>query len=400
MLPIQTGPAFSPNAPGLRQGSASNAQPAGGVAGGYDGQRALAELETRAMAALARQVPVLESARSFAQLNPADFTPERVADRIAGFVNSGINGAKARGASEAELQSLRDRALQGVERGFRDAREILQGLNILTGRVAEAVDRTEQLVQDKLSSGKPPTNGESQGLVGRRFTAVERFQQAEEFSLRLMTRSGKQVSLQFSRSFEWTASTQLQSGSSRMSMAMDVNRMEASGFQFTVQGELTEDEQRAVQNLVRDASRLANDFFNGEVQRALAQVGSLRFDGEQLSSMELNLSRTESYALAQSYAQTQRVGVDGEANAARSGQLLGQLLQDMRDSFRASILEFLDRPQKAAGDLMRNLVAQDARFQAADEDQQARFRENLDRLLDAVQVSGPKSDRLPEQGRA
>ena len=395
MLPIQNIPSLSPNAPGLRQGSAGTAQGFGSSGGGNDSQRALSELQTRAIDQLARQVPGLGNAQAMAKLSPADFTPERVSERIAGFVNTGLNLARARGASETELQSLQDQALRGVERGFREARDILKGLNVLNGKIADDVDRTEQLTFDRLLGRNTPTRSELQQTDSLRFTAVQRFQQADDFSLRMTTRSGKEISLEFSRGFELSANAQIQAGASQVSKSLDVSRYEATGYGFSVKGDLTEAEQRAVQNLVQDIGRLANDFFNGDVQQAFDQLGSLRFDSQQLASMELNLTRTETrtetYTLAQSYAQTQRLAASDESNTLRPVQRLGQLLQEMRDSFNASLLEFLDRPQLAAGDLMRNLVAQDARFKGASDDQQTRFQQNLDRLLDAVQSMGSRS---------
>ena len=171
---------------------------------------------------------------------------------------------------------------------------------------------------------------------------------------------------------------------------LDVSRAEQSGYRFSVQGNLNAQELEAIENLVRDVSNLANEFFNGDVQKAFDMIPDLRFDSSQLASMDLRMTRVEQYSAAARYQQTQQIE-DGEQS--RPGLRLGQLMREMQEQFNRSVLAFLERPQEEAGRLMSALVQQDARFLEASQTQQARYRENLERLLEAL----PQSAARPRQ---
>ncbi|MFK5985418.1 MAG: DUF5610 domain-containing protein, partial [Pseudomonadota bacterium] len=85
-------------------------------------------------------------------LNSDDFTPDKVAGRILGFIEMGI----ARAGDDEEKQSLLEQAREGVEQGFKEAKDILEAIGVLNGKVKEDIDKTYELIQagfDKL--GKP-----------------------------------------------------------------------------------------------------------------------------------------------------------------------------------------------------------------------------------------------------
>lgn len=386
MSPIQNSMLLTPNWANAR----SQGTPQAALLSNPGQRPALAELQQRALDNLAQHIPGVKNAKGFETLKADEFTPEKVSERIAGFVEMGLASAKARGASEQDLQSLRDQAQRGVEKGFKDAREILKGLDMLNGRVAEQVDETERLTFAKLqgldgeSAAPLTTPGAWDVSVG------ERFAKAESLSMTLTTQSGKTVTVDFARADVMQSRMQASAQGGQSQWAMDVSRYSASGYQFSVSGELSDAELQAMQDLVQDVAGMANEFFNGDVQKALEQVGDLRFDSQQLASMDLNMTRVESYTMVQRYTETERLTETG-AQDERPGLRLGQLMQEMRDRFNADILSFLEQPQQSAGRLFEGLVTQDSRFQEASAPQQQQLQTNLDKLLESVGVPSARS---------
>ena len=55
-----------------------------------------------------------------------DFSPQAVTDRILGFVRDRLETERANGASEAKIKDLYQQAVSGVERGLREAKDIIQ----------------------------------------------------------------------------------------------------------------------------------------------------------------------------------------------------------------------------------------------------------------------------------
>ncbi|SEP78314.1 hypothetical protein SAMN05421693_1062 [Ectothiorhodospira magna] len=352
-----------------------------------DNTRALSSLQQRVLEALAKHTPGLDVA-GFKQLKAEDYTPEKVADRITQFVEMGLANARARGASEAQLQSMHNSAIKGAERGFREARDILEGLNLLNGHIAEQVDETERLTFKGLAALAP--NGQGQLSSMSHLSVMQRYSRAESLEMTLTTREGDKVTIQFQSATDIQARGGMHSDGNQSMQWLDVSRAEQSGYRFSVQGNLNAQELEAIENLVRDVSNLANEFFNGDVQKAFDMIPDLRFDSSQLASMDLRMTRVEQYSAAARYQQTQQIE-DGEQS--RPGLRLGQLMREMQEQFNRSVLAFLERPQEEAGRLMSALVQQDARFLEASQTQQARYRENLERLLEAL----PQSAARPRQ---
>ena len=83
-----------------------------------------------------------------------DFSPEAVADRIVSFATSFFGAYTDRHGDEPQneqLDSFMDLIGGAIEKGFSEAREILEGLSVLQGDIATNVDKTYDLIQQKLS---------------------------------------------------------------------------------------------------------------------------------------------------------------------------------------------------------------------------------------------------------
>ena len=80
-----------------------------------------------------------------------DTSPEATADRIVSFATAFYQKYKEQTPDMTEEERL-DKFLSiiggGVDTGFKDARDILDGLGVLSGKVADDIDKTYSLIQD------------------------------------------------------------------------------------------------------------------------------------------------------------------------------------------------------------------------------------------------------------
>jgi hypothetical protein len=332
---------------------------------------------------LAEQIPGMTTEK-LSGLDAENFTPDKVANRIGDFVAAGLEAAKARGASDERLNQMYEAAVKGVEKGFKEAREILDNLNVLNGSIAEQVDETEKLTFEALAELKPGSaEATAQAVLG----AAERYRNAEDMSLTVKTRDGDEVTIDFSRSQSYDATYGAGADSEGNRTAwMDVSRSESSQYQFSVKGELDEGEIDALQQMIRDISGVANEFFNGDVQKAFEQSADISFDARELQSMELNMSYSRSWAQASTYEQVGNLDQPQD----KPGLHLGQLMKDLAESVGAPSLGFLQSPAQAGRDLMTGLVEQDSRFSDALEALKDEYRNNLKQLLDKVLIDTPQ----------
>lgn len=328
---------------------------------------------------LAENIPGMD-ADGLRSLKAEDFTPEKVAERISGFVASGLEAARARGVGEERLQSMYEAAVSGVKKGFEDAREILDNLQLLNGELAEQVKQTESLTFEALDALAPGTE-EVSGALATRKSIIERFQNAEDMELNVTTRDGDEVRISFSRNQNYESGyASASDGQGNSASVFSLSRSEYSEYSFSVSGELDNDEIDALQNLIKDVSSLADEFFDGDVQKAFEQSGSLSFDTSELASMSLDMSYTRQYAAVSRYEQVDQL----DQAADKPGRRLGHMMKDMAETFGAPSLGFLTSPGQLGRDLFEGLVNQDSRYSDSPQELQDIYDNNLLDLLNAV----------------
>ncbi|AHF04775.1 hypothetical protein MARPU_13660 [Marichromatium purpuratum 984] len=342
---------------------------------------------------LAAHIPGMD-ADAVGKLDAKDFTPEKVANRIADAVATGLESARARGRSEAEVEQLYQQAVEGARKGFEEAREILSNLDMLQGKVAEQLDETEQLTFAALDSLAPSNASKPTDFVAV-VGANERFQYAESLSLEINTRDGDTVRIDFNHQFDHSQSAMVASdGETDQIKYFNISRTSSeTNYGFSVKGDLDAEELDAIRNLVQDTSELANTFFQGDVQAAFAQAGSLSFDSSQLSHMDLNMRSSASYSVTQvqRYQETQQLGDMGRGQDI--SRKLDDMLSQMRETFSQPLLNNVIEDVPSAGaDLMRGLVEQDSRFITAEPRQQDDYRAQMTQLLDTIAPGRARAD--------
>lgn len=82
-----------------------------------------------------------------------DVSPDATAQRIVSMSTAFFEAFKAQHSGEEEsavLQNFMDTIGDGIDQGFDEARSILESLNVLEGDVASDIDKTFELVEEKL----------------------------------------------------------------------------------------------------------------------------------------------------------------------------------------------------------------------------------------------------------
>lgn len=328
---------------------------------------------------LAKHVPGV-SATEFKALDAKEFTPEKVTGRIAGFVAQGLEQARRDGKSEAEIASLHEQALAGIEQGFNEARDILADMNLLTQDIAATIDETYDQTLDAVRA-LAPSNPQESRLTYTGLSAAERYQKAEAFSLDLRTQDGDKITVSFAQQNAYESSLGAYSGEDGQAAVFNIDRSAQSQYRFSIEGELDADEMDAIQDLIKDVSLIADDFFSGDVQSAFQQASEFQMDTSELASMHLRLTRSEQYSAASAYQQVQNLPANAQGQAQQApGRALGHLVGDIQNRGQNPALAFLEEPLDLNQQLLDNLVKQDVRYQQADAEQQRFYEQGLAQL--------------------
>jgi len=331
------------------------------------------------LARLAKNVPGLQK-DDVTDLAANDFSPNKIAERISKFVAQGLQNARNDGRSEAEIQAKFDAAVEGVQKGFNEAREILDNLNFLSNDIAATIDETETKTFDALDAINP-ANATSPTLPAYHTQAasVERYSSAETFSLDLQTQDGDTVKIVFAnQSQQSSAFAYSGDGAGNYSAVYEASQSQSSALSFQVQGDLDEDELEAIANLIAEVTEISNEFFNGDVQKAFEIASEFSLDKTELASMNLQLTRSQEYSAASSYRQVQN------NQSPDIGKLSGHLINNFAQAIQQPELDFLQDISTVSQRLLDSLVQQDTRFIEANNEQQSAFAASLEKIRDII----------------
>lgn len=316
-----------------------------------------------------------------------DYSPAKVAERILGFVGGHMARVAADGADSAQLQKNLQQFRDGVEKGFADARKILDGLGVLNGQVAANIDDTYARIQDGLGAldrqyAAPVSGGDNPAITGvaaysERFSA-----QAQTFDLQVTTRDGDKLRIsvaQASASYAQSSVTAASDGSSSAAQfSSRSSSLQIAGLQISVEGELDDEERAALEKLFAQVQELSDKFYAGDLQGAFDQALKLELDGAQLASLSLNLTQTSVRQATDAYSAVAEQG--GQPVSAVNNSLIDYakgLLEALRSSNQAS-----DNARSTLEQLLSGTFALDERFDKARLDKADSFNQ---RLLDGLQ---------------
>lgn len=311
-----------------------------------------------------------------------EYTPEKVAGRILGFIEQRLQSEAAAGADPAKLDKLLSQARDGVEKGFAEARKILDGMGVLKGQVASDIDDTYKRIQDgfgdldKRFGSAAPGASDKVAVAGysERFSAL-----AETFDLSVTTRDGDRLRISVAQaSANWSQSSFAASSDGKSATAAASSQsgsMRIGGWQVQVEGELDDDEVKALEKLFSQVQELSETFYAGDLAGAFDRAMALDMDAEQLASMSLRLTQTSVRQATDAYGAVAGQGV----SAVNPG--LQEYAQGLLDALRTTG----DLSQDAGGllrDLLKGGFSLDERFDQPRLDKA----ESLNRsLLDGLQ---------------
>jgi phosphoglycolate phosphatase-like HAD superfamily hydrolase len=296
-----------------------------------------------------------EGFQTIEQLDPAEFTPEKVSDRILNFIDLAIKRAENNGADSSELEKMREQARAGVEDGYNKAYDMLEGLGLMEGKVKEDVEKTYELLQQglgRMDRGEPlilaeeAEDSESLGVMAQA--------ESRSLSLQIQTRDGDTVTIDLQRSSS-SASLAYEGNSEEGRFSVNLQQRQSEfSFQYQVDGSLDKDEEQAIKDLLKDIDKLSDDFFAGNTPDLLKTALKNGFDSEELSSFNLQMSHHLSRIAASAYQQVDQMD---QPNNRRPATPPGQFLQQWRAINEQAGLALGERFGNPS-DLLKGLLAQ------------------------------------------
>mgnify|MGYP006181720463 FL=1 len=330
-----------------------------------------------------------------------DYTPEKVAGRILGFIEQRLQSEQAAGADPSKLKDLLEQARSGVEKGFAEARKILDGMGVLQGKVASDIDDTYQKIQDGFSDLDKRFNPDAALVEGSTNIAAysERFAaQAETFDMEVTTRDGDRLRISIAQaSANWSQSGVVASSNGNGSSVVASSQsgsLQIGAWQVSVEGELDDEERAALEKLFGQVQDLSNKFYAGDLSGAFDRAMALDMDGEQLASMSLRLTQTTVRQATDAYSAVAQDG--GQAASAVNSSLI-DYAQGLLDALRSANQVAEEGTAKTSLlDMLKGGFSLDERFDSGRLDKaeqlNSRLLDGLQNLLNPALDSSKSSD--------
>lgn len=279
-------------------------------------------------------------------------TAADVASRVLGFVQQRLQKEAAAGADPERLAGLLSDARLGVEQGFSEAREQIEALGLMSGKLNSDIDDSFSRIQNGLAelesrylkSELPdtPTADNMASAVSVESASRDRFE------FQVTTRDGDRVTVRMEEQ-RYSAMSASYTESDGVRSAEESSASFFSGrYSFAVEGDIDEGERQALAELFGNVQDVSRQFFDGDIQGAFRTAQSLNLGGDELASFSLNLSATRMVSAA-AYESISR-----EPSTNSQLRPLGGLARGIQEVARESAGQGLDLPTVAS--LMQKLL--------------------------------------------
>lgn len=340
-------------------------------------------------------------------------TAEKVANNILGFIERRLQLDVADGASQEELKARLDAGLAGFKKGFAEASEKLEALSLLSPEIKSDIGKTYELVLEgvdelrskfiqstEVEAKQPKSNSAADVLktadakkssakldVPAFLPATSsylgygnyEYGRAREFSFELTTKEGDKVTIKATSS-EGLAVEAGRAGRGNNSVgALNASYSSSQSFSLSIEGELSEEELGAINDLLGRVNGLAREFFDGDLDVAFEQAMNMGYDAAQIASFSLNLAQAEIQQVTQAY-QTFEPG-DAESGINKPQLLADQLLP--LGNFIKDLLASLDRASEFGEPrlLLSNMAEKVTGETEVDQQQGQRFRDFMEQIM-------------------
>lgn len=320
-----------------------------------------------------------------------------IAENVLSFVRDELREARNSGASEQELQAILIQAREGIEQGFASAKEVLQGRFNNEPRLERQIERAFNKIQLGLEyfDNRYATNAIQQQQVPSQTTQQERtgdnslnalqenskplqlqtesqarqieysktrdVQRSRSFELSIETQEGDTVNINIQRSFSKQVSKQATFNEDGFTVSVDRQVQREKEISYQVTGDINEQEQAAIDKLIKNIDRLADKFYRGNFAGAFQKASRIGIDADQLANFSLNLQSSKTVEVTKTYREVQ--GVSSVQQTPSPVESIGEFISDVdQAASESTIANVVSDPVPVATELFKQIAIRDERY--------------------------------------
>ncbi|WP_338367444.1 DUF5610 domain-containing protein [uncultured Pseudoalteromonas sp.] len=283
------------------------------------------------------------------------FDFDEVIKNVLDFVSGAVNKAKANGADDDKLKNMLADARTGVQTGIDEAVDELKGTGVFNEEMQEGIDKSKEGIFEGLDEFEQTLfNPQPLSVSVSQAQYVSMSSNAE---YKFTTAEGDEVSISFANAYESKTASGYQQSNNSESFASSSSQSQELSFSMSVNGDLNEQEQDAINAMMEELQGVSKTFFSGDLDEAFEKAQELSLGSEQLVAFSMDLRQTKTVATVKSYEQYQPNPVKEVAD------VIAPFNEDLKNAFDqasqlglqdqlAGIIEWLNQDQAAVDQLV------------------------------------------------
>lgn len=276
------------------------------------------------------------------------FDFDEIVKNVLDFVSGAVNKAKANGADDDKLKNMLNDARTGVQTGIDDAVDELKGTGVFNDEMQEGIDKSKEGIFEGLDEFEQNLFNPQPASVS--VSQAQYVSMSSNAEYKFTTAEGDEVSISFADAFESQSASGYQQNNNSESFASSSSQSRELSFSMSVNGDLNEDEQDAINAMMEELQGVSKTFFSGDLDQAFEKAQELSLGSEQLVAFSMDLRQTKTIATVKSYEQYQ------PAPQKEVADTLAPFNDDLKNAFDkaselglqnqlAGILEWLNQDQ-------------------------------------------------------
>ncbi|MCG7544762.1 DUF5610 domain-containing protein [Pseudoalteromonas sp. MM17-2] len=234
------------------------------------------------------------------------FDFEEVVKNVLQFVTGAVKKAKADGANDDKLQEMLAQAREGVQTGIDDAYGELEDAGLLNDEIKTGIEQSQKGIEEGLNEFEQSLFGEQSIGNGVAVSQAQYMQLQNNAEYRFTTAEGDEVVVSLAQNYQAGAAASLFAPGEKQGSGYASEQFEKQELNFTlsVNGELNEDEQQAVNDFMAQLQGVSEDFFSGQYDEAFNKASELQLDNPELVAFSMDLTQTKTRAAIREYERT------------------------------------------------------------------------------------------------
>ena len=227
------------------------------------------------------------------------FDFEEIVKNVLDFVTGAVNKAKADGADDDKLKGMLSDARKGVQIGIDDAVDELKESGVLNDETQEGINKSKEGIFNGLDEFEDNLFNPMPASVG--VTQAQYASLSNNAQYSFTTAEGDEVTISFADAFKSQSASSYQRGKGGEAFVSESSQSRELSFSMSVNGDLNDKEQEAINELMENLQNVSKTFFSGDLDQAFEEAQELSLGNEQLVAFSMDLRQTKTVAAIKGY---------------------------------------------------------------------------------------------------